>query len=168
MSRQRGASPAWFLLLVAAAVAFIWFSGQELPRLVGSHFGRGGIATGFVPRNRYLFGISLASVLLPVLIVFPISLALRNPKAIINLPNRDYWLTPERRPETVNFIRTQMMRFGAALLAFICYVHWLVVQANESSPPRLAGSAFVSAVALFVGFVVVWIAIHYTHFRKPP
>ncbi len=168
MNRQRGASSAWFLLLAAAAVAFIWFSGQELPRLVGSHFGRGGIATGFIPRNRYLFATMFASVLLPLVIVFPISLALRNPNARINLPNRDYWLTPERRPETVNFIRTQMMRFGAALLLFICYVHWLVVQANLKSPPRLAGSAFVSAVAVFIGFVIVWIAIHYTRFRKPP
>ena len=168
MNRQRGVSSAWFLLVAAAAVAFICFSSQELPPLVGAHFGTGGIATGFVPRHRYLLAAICAAVLLPVVIVFPISLALRNPNAVINLPHRDYWLTPGRRPDTVRFVRHQMMRFGTAMLIFICYVHWLVVEANEKSPPRLAGSAFVSAVAVFIGFVIVWIAIHYTHFRKPP
>lgn len=141
--------------------------GQHLPPLVGAHFGHGGIATGFVTRERYLIVASIGCVLLPLIIVFPISIALRNPKAVINLPHREYWLAPERRPATVEFIRQQMMRFGTAMLVFVCYIHWLVVQANERSPPRLAGSAFVSAVAVFIGFIVVWIAIHYTHFRRP-
>lgn len=104
---------------------------------------------------------------MPLIIVFPLGIALRNPKAVINLPNRDYWLAPERRPATVEFIRVQLMRFGTAMLVFVCYVHWLVVQANERSPPRLAGSAFVSAVAVFIGFIVIWIALHYRRFRRP-
>jgi hypothetical protein len=166
LQRQRGVSSAWFLLLAAAAVAFIWIAGRELPPLVGAHFGTGGIATGFVPRQRYLIVATIGCVLLPLIIVFPISIALRNPQAVINLPNRDYWLAPERRPATVDFIRRQMMRFGTAMLVFVCYVHWLVIQANERSPPRLAGSAFVSAVAIFIGFVIVWIALHYTRFRR--
>ena len=44
------------------------------------------------------------------------AVALRNPNAVINLPHRDYWLAPERRPATFEFIRRQMMRFGTAML----------------------------------------------------
>jgi len=165
---QRGASSVWFLLLVAAGAAFVWMTSQQLPPLVASHFGRGGIANGFILHKHYVVFTVLICVVLPLAIVFPISFALNNPKAVINLPNRDYWLTPERRAETVAFIRTQMMRFGTGLLIFLCYVHWLVVKANQQTPPRLGGAAFVSAVAVFFGFVVVWIAIHYTRFRKPP
>jgi hypothetical protein len=165
-SPQRGASSAWFLLIAAAAVAFIWFTARQLPPLVGVHFGTASIATGFVPRSRYVLAAISASVLLPFVIVFPISLALRSPNVVINLPNRDYWLTPERRPQTVNFIRSQMMRFGTAMLLFICYVHWLVVEANAKSPPRLATGAFVAGIAVFACFVILWITLHYRRFRR--
>jgi hypothetical protein len=164
--KQRGASSAWFLLIAAAAAGFIWVTGERLPPLVASHFGAGGIATGFILHRRYVFAAMFLCVAPALAIVFPVSLALRNPKTVINLPNRDYWLAPERRADTIDFIRTQMMRFGTALLVFFCYVHWLLVKANQQSPPRLAGAAFVSAVAVFIGFMVVWTAIHYTRFRK--
>ncbi len=164
--KQRGASSLWFLLIAALAAAFIWETSRQLPPLVGAHFGAGGIATGFVTQRSYVFTAIFACVVLPVVLVLPLSLALNNPNAVINLPNRDYWLAPERRADTVEFIRKQMMRFGTALLIFICYVHWLVVKANAQSPPRLAAAPFVSAIAVFLGFVVVWIAIHFTRFRR--
>jgi hypothetical protein len=165
--KERGVASIWLLLFAAAAAAFIWVTSRQLPPLVASHFGAGGIANGFILHRRYVFAALFVCVAPALAIVFPVTLALRNPSARINLPNGDYWLAPERRAETVAFIRTQMMRFGTALLVFFCYVHWLVVKANESSPPRLAGASFVSAVAVFLGFLLVWIAIHYTRFRRP-
>ena len=166
--RQRGASSVWLLLIAAAAAAFIWVTSQQLPPLVASHFGAGGIANGFVLHRRYLFTVLFLCIGPALAIVFPMNVALGNPNAAINLPNRDYWLAPERRAETVEFVRTQMLRFGTALIVFFCYVHWLVVKANQQSPPRIPGPAFVSAVAVFIGFLVVWTAIYYTRLHKPP
>ncbi len=166
--RERGASSVWLLLLAAAAAAFIWATSRQLPPLVASHFGAGGIANGFVLHRRYVFAVLFLSIAPALAIVLPMNFALGNPNARINLPNRDYWLAPERRAATVEVIRTQMLRFGTALIVFFCYVHWLVVEANRQSPPRIPGPAFVSAVVVFVGFLIVWTAIYYTHFRKPP
>ena len=166
---QRGVSSAWILwiLIVAACGAgFVWLTSQSLPPLVASHFGSGGIATGFIARRSYVLGVMFVCIVFPLLIVIPISSALDNPRAVINVPNRDYWLTPERRPETVAFVRKQMLRFGIALLVFVCYVHWLVVRANGLTPPRLAAGPFVSALAVFVGFVIVWIALFFNRFRR--
>jgi hypothetical protein len=166
--RQRGASSVWLLLISAAAAGFIWVTSQQLPPLVASHFGVGGIANGFVLHQRYLFAVLFLCIAPALAIVLPMNAALGNSNAAINLPNRDYWLAPERRAETVEFIRTQMLRFGTALIVFFCYVHWLVVKANQQSPPRIPGPAFVSAVAVFIGFLIVWAAIYYTRFRKVP
>jgi hypothetical protein len=166
--RQRGASSVWLLLISAAAAGFIWVTSQQLPPLVAFHFGVGGIANGFVLHQRYLFAVLFLCIAPALAIVLPMNAALGNSNAAINLPNRDYWLAPERRAETVEFIRTQMLRFGTALIVFFCYVHWLVVKANQQSPPRIPGPAFVSAVAVFIGFLIVWAAIYYTRFRKVP
>lgn len=164
---QQGASSAWILIAAVLGAGFVWMTSQSLPPLVAAHFGSGGIATGFIPHKSYVFATLLACLALPLLIVAPISAALNNPSVRINVPNRDYWLMPERRPETIAFIRKQMGRFGIGLLVFICYVHWLVVRANELTPPRLAAGPFVSALAMFLGFVVLWIALFFRRFRNP-
>ncbi len=162
---QRGASSALFLIVVAIGAAFVWMTSRSLPGMVASHFGASGIANGFIQHRTYVIATLCACIVLPVAVVVPLHFALRNPNAVINLPNRDYWLTPERRADTFEFVRTQMTRFGIALLAFICYAHWLVVQANERTPPRLSSVSFVSGLVVFAGFVVVWIAIHLNRFR---
>ena len=162
---QRGASGALFLIAVAIAATFIWMTGRSLPARVASHFGTSGFANGFLSHKIYVIATLCACILLPVLVVIPINLALQNPNAPLNIPNRDYWLAPERRAASVEFVQAQMTRFGVALLLFIGYAHWLVVQANERSPPRLASVSFVSALAVFLGFVIVWIAIFLNRFR---
>jgi fatty acid desaturase len=75
---------------------------------------------------------------------------------------------PEPRPETIAYVRKQMVRFGVGLLVFICYVHWLVVRANELTPPRIPAGPFVSALAVFVGFVLLWVALFFARFRNVP
>lgn len=165
---QRGASSVWFLLVAAAGAAFIWMTSQALPPLVASHFGSGGTANGFMPHRTYVYAAVVACIVLPLCVILPVSMLLNNPNTTINLPNADYWLSPEQRPATVEYIRKQLLQFGIALLVFICYVHWLVVRANELTPPRLAAGPFVSALAVFVGFVVVWIALFFNRFGRVP
>jgi hypothetical protein len=163
---QRGAFSVLFLFLVALGAAFVWFTSGALPAQVASHFGAHGLPNGFMPREIYAIAMLGICVVLPLLVSLPINLALRRPEAVLNLPNKDYWLAPERRVETVEFVRRQMKGFGIGLLAFICYVHWLVIKANELVPPRLSSVAFVSALVLFAGFVAVWTAIFLNRFRS--
>ena len=165
---QRGASSVSFLLIVVLAAAFVWFTSRSLPNLVASHFGAHGIPNGFMRRDPYVIVIICLCIALPLLVTVPLNFALRNPDMMINVPHREYWLAPQRRADTVDFVRRQMTRFGLALLAFICYVHWLVVKANEQIPPRLSSVAFVSALVMFAGFVTVWMAIFFNRFRNPP
>jgi hypothetical protein len=165
---QQGASSAWILIAAVAGAGFVWVTSQSLPPLVASHFGSGGIATGFIPHKTYVFAAMCACIAFPLVLVLPMSAALNHPRAVINVPNRDHWLTPERRPETIAYVRKQMVRFGVGLLVFICYVHWLVVRANELTPPRIPAGPFVSALAVFVGFVLLWVALFFARFRNVP
>jgi hypothetical protein len=161
-----GTSAAAFTLLVAVAAVFVWHSSQGLPPMVASHFGATGYANGFIPRGTYIVATLCALVLLPLAVVVPISVALNKPNAVINLPNRDYWLTAQRRPATIAFIRRQMLYFGVGLLTFICYVHWLVVKANGTAPPTLPSSTFMLGLVTFATFVVLWVGIYLKRFRN--
>jgi len=162
--RQTGVSFPVFLLILALAAGFVLYSSLQMPALVGSHFAASGAADSFMSRGRYLALMLCVTIVLPLLVTLPVSLGLDNP----NLPNRDYWLAPERREETIAFVRQQMMRFGVALLLFICYAHWLVTRANEHSPPALSVVSLVSGLLMFAAYAVIWIALYFTRFRHVP
>ncbi|MDA8140963.1 MAG: hypothetical protein M0036_20130 [Desulfobacteraceae bacterium] len=160
--------PRSFFFFVGCGGAFIWLTSKDLPPLVASHFGGSGFANGFMPHTVYV-GFMLAFVIgLPVVAVALTWLVLGNPKARINVPNRDYWLAPERRAETVSHLRTSLLWFGVLLLSFLCYAHWQVVLANGRQPAKLANSWFIGGLVVFLALMLLWLKALLGHFRQIP
>jgi hypothetical protein len=95
------------------------------------------------------------------------TLVFRSATTRLNIPNRDYWLAAERRADTIMFLTRHNMRFGACLAVFLCYVHWLVVQANLRQPPELSNSAIYAGLALFLLTIVLWTGWLLLAFRRP-
>jgi uncharacterized membrane protein len=156
-----------YRLVWTLALAFIALTSLRLPPVVASHFGAGGAANGYMPRTMYLavlLGIMLA---VPLLLVHAIASACRSRPDLINLPERDYWLAPQRIDETIARLEHAMRGFAAGLLVFLCAVHALVVQANSLPVQRLPSAWFAGALAAFVLFVLVWIASLSRAFRAP-
>ena len=145
-----------FFALLAGALIFICYTSRSMPTTVASHFNAAGVPNGFMPRTSYLL-VTLVVVLLPpiLLVIFP-RIALRNPRARINVPHRDYWLAPERREHTVQIISQHTTRFAGLLVGFVCYAHWLVVYANSSSPPTLSSGWMLAGLVAFLGLTVRW------------
>jgi hypothetical protein len=155
------------LVLVAAAV-FVLATGSGLPATVASHFVVGGAANGYMPRHAYL-GLMLAvAVGIPLLLQLPASLIRRLPARWLNLPNREYWLAPERREATLAFLEQHSAVFPVVVAVFVCVVHWLVVQANVHTPPRLAEAPLFVALGVLFAAVIAWIAALVLRFRKVP
>jgi hypothetical protein len=111
-SMQHGKGSQLFLLFVACAAVFVWVTGLTLPNLVASHFGAEGAANGFMPRSFYIGFMLVVIIGLPALLVVVTWFALGSSSARINLPNRDYWLAPERRTETLATLIWLKVLFG--------------------------------------------------------
>lgn len=156
-----------FVTLVLA-IAFVFVTGSSLPPVVASHFIAGGSANGFMLRGTYLRFTTGLLVGLPLLIVFLSSVTSILPARFINLPNREYWLAPERQADTLFYLRKQGTRFGIILAIFLCFVHWLVVQANVHSPPFLPESLFFIGMAVFLVSLVIWLGRFIAYFRRRP
>src|SRR5262249_1306946 len=158
--------PALVALLLAAAV-FVLLSGSSLPPVVASHFTASGAANGFMPRRLYLGFMLALTVGLPLLLVCAHGAVRFLPPRYINLPHREYWLAPERLSETLAFLQAQSTYLAALLAVFLCFVHWLVVQAHTVQPPCLPGPLFVTGLVLFLLALIVWIGASLVHFRRP-
>jgi len=157
-----------FFVLLALGACFVWWTSGALPAVVAAHFGAGGIANGFMPRGQFV-GFMLALVLaVPALIYFLGRLATRLPAPWLNLPNKQYWLAPERRAATLQ----SLGGFGAwaayATLGVLCLAHWLVVQANLERPPRLEPAPLVGVLALFFVALFAGMALVLRRFFRVP
>lgn len=160
------ASRAILLLLAAAGVLQLLHYYPLLPERMASHFDGTGRPDGFQSKDTF-FALS-ASMLIVTVVLFGGLGALfrRIPPKWFNLPNRDYWLAPERREETIEGISGQMEWFGAASLALYLFVIQRVFETNRTSEPKLdSGSLFV-ILGIYLSFTGVWIARFVRRFRK--
>ena len=155
-----------FLLLLAAAGVFIVVTSAALPVVVAAHFARGGAADGFMPRDAYLTLMLGVGIGLPLFVALLSGIVRPLPAQWINLPERKYWLDPERRAETIATLERQGMRLALLLAAYLCFVHRLVVLANSVRPPRLPMPAFIAGNVLFVLALVAAIVASAMHFRR--
>ena len=88
-------------------------------------------------------------------------------RLVVNLPNREHWLAPERREATFAFLAGHACGFGVLTLGLLAGVHWLLLDANRASPPHLATAPFVALLATFFVLLAVWMVTLFRRFRTP-
>ncbi len=91
-----------FVLLLIAAPAVIWATSARLPERVATHFGRGGLANGWMTHDGYLVFILALTVVLPAFVVAMVGVLPRVAGSQAGISNRNYWLAPERRAATLS------------------------------------------------------------------
>jgi uncharacterized membrane protein len=144
----------FFLVLVGAVQAH--FYASRLPDTLASHFRGAGTPNGWQTQSAF-FLTELGVVALAAVIAFGVPRILGAvPASLINVPNKEYWLAPERRETTFAFFNVSFAWFGCAFLAFLLFVNELVFRANLSTPRQLNPTAFVTALFAFLTFVAIW------------
>jgi hypothetical protein len=169
-ARQQGTDMTTTRVMVLVgilAAVYVLATGSMLPDVVASHFRAGGAADGAMSRGGYLaLMIGITSVL-PLLLVAPMRLIARVPDGLLSLPNKHYWLAPEREAQTRAWLVDQSAVFGILLSVFLCYVHTLVVRAHATSPPHLDERLMTVGMVAFGLFAAAWLVRYVLHFRLP-
>jgi uncharacterized membrane protein len=154
-------------VLVIAAVAIIAGTSAQLPARMATHFGSGGQANGWSARETYV-GVMIAVVVgVPLLLLAVMAWLPRTGVCVGKLPNRDYWLAPQRRAQTFDRLATLASVAGCLLVVFLTAVHFIVIDANASPRPALPTAPFVTVMLAFAVAMIAW-ALAYTYgFRRP-
>ena len=156
----------FFLAIFAAGFLQCLHDYPLLPDLLASHFGASGNANGWMTKPQF-FAL-YAVVLLPALAIefwVPRRIA-RADGGRLNLPNKEYWLAPERRAATFTYFESFFAWFGCAFLALLVFAMGLAMRANLETPPRLPTPPIVSALLAFGAFNVVSILAMFRRFSK--
>ena len=159
--------PALLLLvaLIAVSAAFIAVTAGQLPGLVASHFASGSGVNGWLTRSQYLFWMLALAILLPLVIVAFIALVPRAAPRLINLPHRAYWLSEARREQTLATLLSFACAQGCVLTLFAAALHYVILQANTTTPPQLPGALFVAVLVGLLAAMVTWTIALYARFR---
>jgi hypothetical protein len=156
----------WASTVVVGAITGIALTVDWLPARVASHFGANGLANGFMARDVYLvFAIGMV-VVPPALVGLTVTLSLRYFPQFLNIPNRDYWLAPERRDDTATYLQGHSAWLAALLGLFALGIHLLVVRANRSVPAQLENGPFLAMLLAFGIVMVAWIGALARRFRR--
>lgn len=156
-----------FFVLYTGSCAFILLSAKALPERVASHFDFNGQADGWMSRSGYILfaiffplGISLFLGLIGWLIRYL-------PASMINMPNKNYWLAPERKAKTACTMFIFMIWLACILLLFFTAIHISVIQANKMVPPKLSQTHTAGNLVGFLIVLAVWIIAMFKQFAMP-
>lgn len=154
---------AWAIVVLLHAAQTIYYY-PRLPMVVAQHFGANGQPNGWASRD-FFFAFSWLLLLgLGAIFMFAPRLLRRLPVSMINLPNKQYWLAPERKGESLGFVERQLQWMAVLTLAFLVLVMHLVIHANLSSGRHLENPAFIILLIAYVVSVAWWILKLYRRF----
>ena len=98
--------------------------------------------------------------------VYPARSIARSSPARINLPNKDYWLAPERRSQTLGYFQKYFAWYACVFVLIEVLVMGLAIQANLNPPPRLPTGPIAAIIAAFVLFNVASVIELFRRFSK--
>jgi len=144
-----------FAAILLSAIAQCVHDFPLLPDRVASHFAASGIPNGWMTKTQFF--VMYALVLLPALAIeFWVSHRIANkPDAKLNLPNKEYWLAPERRAGTFAYFEAFFAWYGCVFLLVVVFAMGLAMRANFEAPPRLPTGPIISDIAGFILYNVV-------------
>lgn len=155
-----------FAVIVLAAVAQCFFSFSQLPERMASHFGPSGLPNGWMTKQSFFIVYALVIAVTSVLEFLPARSIARSSPSNLHLPNKEYWLAPERRAQTFAYFTKFFAWYGCAVLLVLVIAMGLAINANLNPPPRLPARPIVAVIGAFVLFSILSIAHLMRRFSK--
>lgn len=169
MKSQRLLLPATLLLLMWTGFAgYVGWTAPHLPARVATHFALSGEPNGWMTRAGLVRFALIAGAAVPAFVLGVFALVRRCEGWGLNIPNKEFWLAPQRRQETFDFIQRQGFWFAGLLIAFFAALHCSIVAANARSPAALAAADIGAVAGGFLVVSAIWAAVSVGRFFRRP
>lgn len=139
-----------YVFLVLVCLLMLGYYYPQMPQRMASHFAADGSPNGWQPRDAFfllMFIVCASSAIVTFLAPWQIA---SKTDARINLPNKDYWLAPERREATMRYIASTMAWFGCGLLFVLISGTFLALRANLAPDRHFNSEAMLIVLAAFL------------------
>ncbi len=163
---MRNISRIIFVIVLLLCIGQAFYYYPLLPNRVASHFGASGMADAWSDKETfikiYIFFVVFIGILFSI-----IGLVIRKlPDSMINLPNKDYWLSLGHRQKTIDFLARQFLWFGSATLLLLLDVFHQSFNVDLGKAQALSHPA--ASIAVYIGFSLLWSVILISKFMRLP
>lgn len=155
------------LLLILFGVQIFYYYPQ-LPNTMASKFGAGGQPISTMSKD--IFFLIYGGTLLLMFFVFGVMGLLigKIPLSLVNIPNKDYWFSEERKEKSCAVMQVMLLRYNNAtilllvvLLQFIIDIHFAKI-----SPAQFETKFFI-LLGAYLLYTTIWMVQLYVKFKKP-
>jgi uncharacterized membrane protein len=141
-------------MVVCAALHFSSYY-QTMPAVMASHFDAHGVANGWQTKDAFFTVLAGVTVLAAVLVFLVPAIVTSLPAQYVNLPNKEYWLAPERIDQSRQFMNQWFGWFGCAVYAVVCFAFDYAVKSNLPGAQPSAPAELLGVLGAFAIFSVV-------------
>ncbi len=154
-----------FLITTSFAIAISILYYPKLPQTIASHYGLNGKADGWMSKEWFVvFQISLSLFFFALFTLISYFIPRFN-NSLINLPNKDYWLTGNRREESLSKISTLLYLIGSSVNIFFVLIFMEVYSANMDKTYKI-GSAVWFYLVFFISLTGILVIKHIQYFNN--
>jgi len=119
-----------YIMLYVLAGFQLLYNYTSLPDQMATHFDAGGVANGFMPLQKFaLFHMGFVMVLSGLFYLTGWMVS-KVPPSLVNIPNKKYWLAPERVKTTMQRLRNDVALMGLFAGLFAMAIDNLVMDTN--------------------------------------
>jgi len=163
MNRRTSAITVFVLLCIACLVHALYYY-PRLPEQVAHHFGGSGQPDAWGGKMHFLI-VYLATVAVMAISFLGVGLALpKIPNSAINLPNKDYWLAPERRQQTLDYMLPPFLWLGSLTMLLLLDIFHQSFRVHLGKATSL--DHFWISMGVYLVVTTVWGIAIYKKFSK--
>jgi uncharacterized membrane protein len=153
------------IALVARQIVRLGLAYDALPARMATHFDLAGTPNGFQLKASFAWISVLLCVFMCALFALLPSIMARVPVRLFNMPNKDYWLAPERRADTLARMSALTDWLGFATVGLLVVLFELIIRCNLEH--RSMGNEFWIPLLGYHLFMLVWIVSYMRALRLP-
>jgi serine/threonine-protein kinase len=142
-------------------------SATHLPERVATHFNGSGRPNGWMSRSAHLQFMIVFGLAFPLFVPALVYASRFLPDQLFNLPHRDHWLAPARRPETMAYLFLHSLWFSAMALCFVIGIHFSIIHANSLAHVHLSTPVALAMAGCFLAGTIVWGVSMIRYFNHP-
>ena len=154
-------------LVLAGFVAYVMAKSAQLPAVVATHFDVHGEANGWMSREKHLYFTLGIGTLMPLFIVGVFAFVRRCQGWGLNIPNKAYWLAPERQAATFDYLSRQVLWLATLAAVFQAAIFKSILDANSVRPPALPMQLTMWLTGGFLVLIAIWAVGLLVRFRLP-
>jgi uncharacterized membrane protein len=154
-------------LLVSINLGASGYYYTVLPERIASEFDFAGEPKSWMTKGPFVIFNMAMLIVVPALLLSVAWISTKLPMRMVDLPNKEYWLAPERKAETFTRLFRSMLWLAVAIELFLSLLVGLVYWANLGHPQAMRIAPTV-LLACFLLFMAGWLFTFYRKFKRVP